>query len=117
MEDPYVHQSPEAAPQAVADLAQRIGTPQLAEQHRDELRPAGKAFGGPLGTVFLDESGKLGSWEVLKQLIEQTRDLYDWIALLWAACGEAPAKERLANVIIGGHSPSFQSARTCFGQE
>ena len=24
--------------------------------------------------------------------------MYDWIALLWAAFGEAPAKESLANV-------------------
>ena len=38
------------------------------------------------------------TWEVLEQLIEQACDLYDWIALLWAASGEAPAKERLANV-------------------
>ena len=38
------------------------------------------------------------TWEVLEQLIEQACDLCDWIALLWAASGEAPAKERLANV-------------------
>jgi hypothetical protein len=35
---------------------------------------------------------------VLKQLIEQARDLYDWIALLRAAFGEDLAKEWLANV-------------------
>jgi hypothetical protein len=35
---------------------------------------------------------------VLEQLIEQACNLYDWIALLWAASGEAPGKERLANV-------------------
>ena len=35
---------------------------------------------------------------MLEQLIEQARGLYDWIALLWAVCGEAPAKELLANV-------------------
>jgi len=34
----------------------------------------------------------------LEELIEQARDLYDWIALLWAAWGEAPGKELLANV-------------------
>ena len=34
----------------------------------------------------------------MEQLIEQACDLYDWIALLWAACGEAPGKEWLANV-------------------
>jgi hypothetical protein len=78
MGDPHVHQSPEAAPQAVANLAQRIGAPKppkLAEQHGHELRPAGKALGGTLGAVLLHEGGKLGAWKVLKQLIEQARDL------------------------------------------
>jgi hypothetical protein len=93
-----MYQSPETASQPVADFAQRIRASQLAEQHGDELRPAGKTLGGTLGRVFLHQCGKLRPWEVLKQLIEQTRDLYDWIALLWAAYGEAPAKELLANV-------------------
>jgi hypothetical protein len=43
---------------------------QLTEQHGDELRPAGKAFGGTLSGVFLYEGGKLGSGKVPKQLIE-----------------------------------------------
>src|SRR5512146_309738 len=98
MGDPHMHQSPQTTPQAVADFAQGISACQLAEQHGDELRPAGKALGGTLGAVLLHEGGKLRPRKVLEQLIEQTRDLYDWIALLWAACGEAPAKERLAHV-------------------
>jgi len=40
--------------------------------------------------VLLHQRGKLRPREVLEQLIEQACDLYDWIALLWAACGEAP---------------------------
>jgi hypothetical protein len=62
----------------------------LTEQHGDELRPAGKALGVTLSGVLLDECGELGSGKVLEQLIEQACDLYDWIALLWAAFGEAP---------------------------
>jgi hypothetical protein len=62
----------------------------LAEQHGDELRPAAKAFGGTLGGVFLDECGELGTGKVLEQLIEEARDLYDCVALLWAAFGETP---------------------------
>jgi len=54
---------------------------------------------------------------MLEQLIEEARDLYDWIALLWAAFGEAPAKEWLANVNYRRVLPFFQTARTCFGQE
>ena len=57
-----------------------------------ELRPAGKALGVTLGGVLLHQRGKLRAREVLEQLIEQACDLYDEIALLWAACGEAPAK-------------------------
>jgi len=62
----------------------------LAEQHRDKLRPAGEALGIALGGVLLYQCGKFRPREVLEQLIEKTRNLYDWIALLWAAYGEAP---------------------------
>ena len=93
-----MHQPPQAAAQAVADLAQRIGASQLTEQHGDELRPAGKAFGGTLSGVLLYECGELGPGKVLEQLIEEAGELYDWVALLWAAFGEAPSEELLANV-------------------
>ena len=65
-----MHQPPQAATQAVADFAQRIGASELTEQHGDELRPAGKAFGVTLSGVLLDECGELGSGKVLEQLIE-----------------------------------------------
>jgi hypothetical protein len=68
----------------------------LTEQHGDELRPASEAFSGTLSGVLLHECSELGAWKVLEQLIEQARDLYDWIALLWAAFGETPAKELLS---------------------
>jgi hypothetical protein len=42
----------------------------LTEQHGDELRPAGKAFGVTLSGVLLYERGELGSGKVLEQLIE-----------------------------------------------
>jgi hypothetical protein len=65
-----MHEPPEAAAQAVADLAQRIGASELTEQHGDELRPAGKALGVTLSGVLFDECGELGSGKVLEQLIE-----------------------------------------------
>ena len=65
-----VDQTPQAAAQAIADFAQRIGASQLAEQHGDELRPAGKALGVTLSGVLLDECGEFGSGKVLEQLIE-----------------------------------------------
>jgi hypothetical protein len=88
----------------------------LTEQHGDKLRPAGKAFGGTLGGVLLDECGELRSGKVLEQLIEEARDLYDWVALLWAAFGEAPSQEWLANVNYRRALLLFQTAATCFGQ-
>jgi hypothetical protein len=80
----------------------------LAEQHGDELRPAGEALGVTLSGVLLDECGELSTRKVLEQLIEETRNLYDWIALLWAAFGEFPARNCSPTSIIGGHSPYFR---------
>ena len=67
---PTCTKTPQAAAQAIADLAQRIGASQLTEQHGDELRPAGQALGVTLSGVLLHESGELGSGKVLQQLIE-----------------------------------------------
>ena len=68
--NPHMHQPPQAAAQTVADLAQRIGSAQLAEQHGDELRPEGKTLGVTLSGVLLYECGELGTGKVLEQLIE-----------------------------------------------
>ena len=90
--DPEMEQSSQTARQTVADLAQGVGASQLTEQHGDKLRPASKALRVTLGGVLFHQRGKLRPREVLEQLIEQARDLYDWIALLWAACSEAPGQ-------------------------
>ena len=50
----------------------------------------------PLRVVLLDQRGEFGTGKMLEQLTEQAGDLYDGIALLWAAYGEAPAKQLLA---------------------
>ena len=114
--NPHMHQSTQAAAQAVADLAQRIGASQLTEQHGDELRPAGKTFGGTLRSVLLYECGELGSGKVLEQLIEQACYLYDCVALLWAAFGEFPARNCSPTSNYRRALLLFQTARTCFGQ-
>ena len=58
--------------------------------------------------MLLDECGELGTGEVLEQLIEEARDLYDWVALQWAAFGETPARNGSPTSIIGGHLPYFR---------
>src|SRR5574340_37418 len=116
--DSEMHQTAQAAPQAIADLAQGVCAPKLAEQHGYELRPAGRALGGTLGVVLPNECGELGAREMLEQLIEQARNLYDCLALLvgnvWRGCWQETARQR---PIIGGRSPLFQSPSACFGQE
>ena len=72
-----MHQPSQTTTQTIADLTQRIGAAELAEQHRDKLGPAGKSLGGMLGGVLLDECAELSAGKMLEQLIEQTRDLYD----------------------------------------
>jgi hypothetical protein len=86
----------------------------LTEQHGDELRPAGKALGVTLSGVLLYECGELGAGKVLEQLIEEACDLYDWIALLWAAFGEAPSKESLANVNYRRGTHSISDCKNLF---
>jgi hypothetical protein len=68
--DPDMHQPPQTAAQAVANLAQRISASELTEQHGDKLRPAGEALGVTLSGVLLDECSELGTGKVLEQLIE-----------------------------------------------
>ena len=68
--DAEMNQFAQATAQAVADLAQGVGVGQLAEQHRDQLGPAAKAFGAPFGVVFLDQRSELSSGKMLEQLIE-----------------------------------------------
>ena len=114
-----MHQAAETAGQPVADLAQRIGAAELAKQHRDELRPAGKPFGGALGAVLLHECGELGPGKMLEQLIEQAGCVYDCLALL---VGDVWRKSDQRNdsppFIIGGLFFWLpQAFRTCFGQE
>jgi len=55
----------EAGVQASADLPQRMGLGQLAEQHRNELIPAGEALGAVFGAMIADGSLKLVAGEDL----------------------------------------------------
>ena len=48
-----------AGRQAAADLAQRLGTAELAKQHGDELSPAGEAAGVALPAMLADGLFKL----------------------------------------------------------
>jgi hypothetical protein len=65
--DSKMNQFAQAAAQTIADLAQRVGVGELAEQHRDQLSPAAEALGAPLGIVCLDQRPKLDPGEMLEQ--------------------------------------------------
>jgi len=89
-----MHQTAQTTRQAVADLAQGIRTSQLAKEHGDELRPAGKSLGGVFAAVFLHQGSELGPGKMLEQLIEQAGSLYDCLGPpSWATLGDVPGKE------------------------
>jgi len=70
-------QTAQATGEAVADVAQGIGAAELAEEHGDELGPAGEALSGAFGVMLLHERGELGTREMLEQLIKEAGSLYD----------------------------------------
>jgi hypothetical protein len=59
-----------AAGQAAADLAQRVGAPELAERQGHELAPTGEAPRVAFGLVILHGTLKFGAREQLQQLRE-----------------------------------------------
>ena len=59
-----------AAAPPPADLPQRMGAPQLAEQHRDELSPAREAARMALGVRPLHQGLELRPRKQLEQLAE-----------------------------------------------
>ena len=77
-----MNQFSEATAEAIADLAEGIGMSELAEQHRDQLRPAAEAFGAPFGRVLFDQRREFRAGKMLEELIEETGDLYDGLAFL-----------------------------------
>jgi hypothetical protein len=65
-----------ATGQTAADFAQGIGVGHVAEQHGNQLRPAGESLGAPFRLVLRHEFGEFGPGKVMKQLTKQTRYLY-----------------------------------------
>ena len=65
--DPQVAELPLAAGQPPADLPERLRPAQLAEEHGDELPPAGEAPGVALGLRVLDRPLEL---EAREELVE-----------------------------------------------
>lgn len=48
-----------AGPEPLVDLPQRLGLPELAEHHGDELAPSGKALAVPLGLAAVYQPPEL----------------------------------------------------------
>ena len=92
-----MNQAALTAGEAVADFPQRVGPAKLAEQHGDELRPTGESFGGAFGPVLFHQRGEFRPRKMMQQLIEQACRLYHVVALVANACGDDPAKERVAH--------------------
>ena len=56
--------------QSLRDFTQAVGTPQLAEQHGDELAPAGEASRVSLALVLAHRGLELGTRKQLQNLAE-----------------------------------------------
>jgi hypothetical protein len=54
-----------AGSKAVGDFAKGMGSSQLAEEHADELAPAGKSPGVAFGVGLFDQFLEFKSWEEL----------------------------------------------------
>ena len=54
-----------AGSEAVGDFAKGMGFPELAEEHADELAPAGKSSGVAFGVSLFNEFLKFISWKEL----------------------------------------------------
>jgi hypothetical protein len=65
-----------AAAESGVDLAQALGLGKLAEEHGDEVVPAGESLGAPLATGLADELGEAISVDERKKLAEKTRSGY-----------------------------------------
>jgi hypothetical protein len=68
--DAKVNQLPQTAGNAVTDLSQRIGSSEMAKQHRHQLVPARKSLRPPLCAMFADQLFKLDSWYLAEELTE-----------------------------------------------
>src|SRR3974390_525344 len=102
----------------------------LAKQHGYKLRPARKSFSSTFRTMFPNQSSEFRSWEMLQQLIEQTRDRYHGTALLDMSgrivalikfrCADGlgglfnwPLSQNRTLILDGsGHRPRLQKTRT-----
>ena len=90
----------------------------LAEQHRDQLRPAAKAFGAPFRVVFFDQRRELGPRKMPEELIEETRDLYDGSAFLVGGVRRSiRPRNDSPTFIIGGLFFCSDESQSCLGQE
>ena len=68
----------ETAFEPAADFAQGLGLGGLAEEHGDELIPAGEAFGVAFGVVLVNDIGEVTAIEKSEYLAEQARSLSHW---------------------------------------
>jgi len=62
--------------EAVGDVTEAVGMGELAEDHRDELSPAGETFCVPFGSMLMNKPVELETREMKKKLTKKTGYLY-----------------------------------------
>src|SRR5665213_3785702 len=94
--------------QATSDFPQALGVAQLAEQHRDELRPTGKAPRVPLGLMLADRRLEFQARDQLQNLTEDTAfSIQGGVSVRWYWFLANP------NPTYRGFHPSPQPQSTC----
>ena len=108
--DPQVLELALATAQPPADLSQRVGAPELAEQHGHELAPAGEAARVALRPGLLDQGLELGPRKQLEELAEHAGEFpHGWASFVWCVDAWRHRPHHTA-----GGSPVFNPQ---FGQE
>lgn len=72
---------PDVAGKTTTVLSQGIGMCHMAEKHRNQLGPAGKAFRAAICLVFGYQMRKSSSREMMKKLTKQAETFYHDCAL------------------------------------
>jgi hypothetical protein len=96
-------QLPLTGRQSAANLAQRFGPAQLAEQHGDELSPTAESARMPFGFMFTGRCVKAGSWNELQNLQENAAySVQGWVLLWLVGLRKLNLSETLSLLLPGG---------------
>lgn len=103
--------------QAITDLAQRMGSAELTEQHRDELSPTGEPAGMTLRLGLMHQRLERVAREQLEKLTEHAAECLSRVGFPWQVaflCSTSRYTMRAHSP--ASHRPPRKSGRECLPQ-